>query len=90
MGHGHDDRGDLWFLPERLCLQAFQLEGLEAVVARDHSTAIWLQLRFGGQLHTITLSSDWLSARAMALPPSAPEAAVGLGSVAAAAAGNAV
>ena len=89
-GEDGENCGGLWFLPESLCRQHFGLEGMEGLVARAGSTAIWLQLRFGGQLQTITLSSDWLSARAMALPPSAPEAAVGLGSVAAAAAGSAV
>ena len=89
-GEGGEDGGGLWFLPEALCRQHFGLEGMEGLVAQASSTAIWLQLRFGGQLQTINLPSDWLCAKAMALPPSAPEAAVGLSSVAAAAAGNAV
>lgn len=89
-GDDGEDCGGLWFLPEALCRQHFGLEGMEGLVARASSTAIWLQLRFGGQLQTINLPSDWLCAKAMALPPSAPEAAVGLGSVAAAAAGSAV
>lgn len=87
LGEGGEDEencGGLWFLPEALCRQHFGLEGMEGLVARASSTAIWLQLRFGGQLQTINLPSDWLCAKAMALPPSAPEAAVG------AAAGSAV
>ena len=72
LGEGGEDGGGLWFLPEGLVTQASR-------------TAIWLQLRFGGQLQTINLPSDWLCAKAMALPPSAPEAPVG-----AAAAGRSV
>ena len=82
---GGEDGGGLWFLPEALCRQHFGLERMEGLVARASSTAIWLQLRFGGQLQTINLPSDWLCAKAMALPPSAPDAPVG-----AAAAGRAV
>jgi hypothetical protein len=85
LGEGGEDGGGLWFLPEGLCRQQLGLEGMEGLVTQASRTAIWLQLRFGGQLQTINLPSDWLCAKAMALPPSAPEAPVG-----AAAAGRAV
>jgi hypothetical protein len=42
------------------------------MVLRDCSSALWLQLRFGGELHGVTLQPDWLARMAMALPPAAP------------------
>jgi hypothetical protein len=37
---------------------------------------VWLQLRFGGRLEQICLSSTWLHDKALELPAPAPQANV--------------
>ena len=72
----HDSSGGLWFLPEPLCHQLLGRAGVEALVLQASSTAIWLQLRFGGQLRAIQLPADWLLEQAMRLPPAGLATAV--------------
>lgn len=80
---GGRGQGDLWFLPAELCSRRLGCEGKEGLVLRDRGTALWLQLRFGGELEPLQLSGDGLDQEADALPPAAPEAALGLGARAA-------
>lgn len=75
---GHGD--SLWYLSAELCQQQFGLAEMEAVVVRETSTAIWLQLRFGGELRPIALEADWLHQHAQELPPGAELPRVALGS----------
>lgn len=75
---GHGD--SLWYLSAELCQQQFGLAEMEAVVVRETSAAIWLQLRFGGELRPIALDADWLHQRARGLPPGAELPRVALGS----------
>jgi hypothetical protein len=76
--HDRQPQGDggLWYLPAHLCRQRFGRDGVEGMVLRDCSSALWLQLRFGGELHGVTLQPDWLARMAMALPPAAPRTAL--------------
>lgn len=85
--HDAQGRGDgieygcgLWYLPAELCRQQFGRDNVEAVVLSDCSTAIWLQLRFGGELHSVTLTPGWLTRKAPGLPPAAPSTALELAS----------
>ena len=73
---GSKARGDggLWYLPPTLCRQTFGPGDLEGVVLRNCSAALWLQLRFGGELHGVALEPDWLALKALELPPAAPHA----------------
>ena len=66
--------GGLWYLPPTLCWQTFGRGDLEGVVLRNCSAALWLQLRFGGELHGVALEPDWLALKALELPPAAPHA----------------
>ncbi|NQV09649.1 MAG: hypothetical protein HQ527_00525 [Cyanobacteria bacterium] len=52
--------------------------GQEAVVAGDPAVITWLQLRFGGSMHTALLDPQQLHNQAGGLPPRAPLAAVTL------------
>lgn len=74
------DQAALWYLPpagvRELGLAGSASPG-EAVVAADPAVITWLQLRFGGQRQTASLSPSLLTERAGELPPGAPEAAVG-------------
>lgn len=67
--------GGLWFLPPSLLIElglgTAQLEGL---VIADPKAATWLQLRFGGDLRQVNVSTRWLNSQAQALPAPAPAA----------------
>jgi hypothetical protein len=81
--HLGDGSGGLWYLsPQRLIeLSHIGLQlgsgDTEALAIREPRAAEWLQLRFGGQLHPISLSSAWLMGEALELPAPAPLANVG-------------
>jgi len=70
--------GGLWYLPPALTAElALPARGArEALAIADPSAAVWLQLRFGGSLHSASLSSAWLHDKALELPAPAPQAAV--------------
>jgi hypothetical protein len=70
--------GGLWYLPQALTTE-LPLPGdvaCEALAIADPSAAVWLQLRFGGSLRSVSLSSAWLHDKALELPAPAPQAAV--------------
>ena len=75
--------GGLWYLtPERLaelrfCGLELSAGSNEALAIREPRAAEWLQLRFGGPLQSISLSSAWLMDEALELPAPAPLANVG-------------
>ena len=81
--HLGDGSGGLWYLsPERLaelrhCGLQLSADGTEALAIREPHAAQWLQLRFGGQLQPISLSSAWLMDEALELSAPAPLANVG-------------
>jgi hypothetical protein len=81
--HLGDGSGGLWYLsPERLaelrfCGLELSAGSNEALAIREPRAAEWLQLRFGGQLQPISLSSAWLMDEALELPAPAPLANVG-------------
>jgi hypothetical protein len=81
--HLGDGSGGLWYLsPERLaelrhCGLQLNADGTEALAIREPHAAQWLQLRFGGQLQPISLSSAWLMGEVLELPAPAPLAPVG-------------
>jgi len=85
--HLGDGSGGLWYLsPERLAEHqhyGLQLsaDGTEALAIREPHAAQWLQLRFGGQLQPISLSSAWLMGEVLELPAPAPLAPVGCASL---------
>ena len=70
--------GGLWYLPPTLAaeLPLPAEEAREALAIADPSAAVWLQLHFGGSLHSAILSSAWLQENALELPAPAPQAAV--------------
>ena len=72
--HSHGDAG-LWFLPASLLPQlGLTAPGQEAVAACDPQLITWLQLRFGGEVRSTTLTAAQLQEWAAALPPR-PQAA---------------
>ncbi|PWL23673.1 MAG: hypothetical protein DCO99_00680 [Synechococcus sp. XM-24] len=81
--HLGDGSGGLWYLsPERLaelrfCGLELSAGSNEALAIREPRAAEWLQLRFGGQLQPISLSTAWLMDEALELPAPAPLANVG-------------
>ena len=81
--HLGDDSGGLWYLsPEHLaqlqhCGLQLSSDGTEALAIREPHAAEWLQLRFGGHLQPISLSSAWLMGEVLELPAPAPLAQVG-------------
>ena len=70
--------GGLWYLPPALTneLTLPAAGPQEALAIADPSAAVWLQLRFGGRLEQICLSSTWLDNKALELPAPAPQANV--------------
>lgn len=78
--HESDADRELWYLPPALCQQHFGRGDLEAIISAGSSAATWLQLRFGGALQTTVLHRNWLRLHALALPPAAAPAPVGLDS----------
>lgn len=75
LNHGSPD-GGLWYLPPSLVTQLGHSPRCEALAVRDQAAAIWLQLRFGGQLQSVCLAEAWLAEQALALPSAAPLAAL--------------
>lgn len=81
--HLGDGSGGLWYLsPDHLaelrhCGLRLSSGGTEALAIREPRAAEWLQLRFGGQLQPISLSSAWLMGEVLELPAPAPLANVG-------------
>lgn len=71
---------ELWYLTPELCDQSFGRDDLEAIVSAGDATAVWLQLRFGGELLASDLPIDWLRLHARLLPPAAAPAPVGVDS----------
>lgn len=80
--HLQTGSGGLWYLPPQLTAQLGLRQGSdnansqEALAIADPSAAIWLQLRFGGELQQHSLSTHWLNSCALELPAPAPPAAV--------------
>ena len=81
--HLGDGSGGLWYLSaERLAELGhggLQLSSgyTEALAIREPRAAEWLQLRFGGRLQPISLSSAWLMGEVLELPAPAPLAKLG-------------
>ena len=81
--HLGDGSGGLWYLSLehlaelRHCGLQLSSGGTEALAIREPRAAEWLQLRFGGQLQPISLSSAWLMGEVLELPAPAPLANVG-------------
>ena len=59
-----------WYLSPKL-VNHFDLpgNGLEAIVAAEHSSINWLKLRFGGESRTVELDVEQLRLHATDLPP---------------------
>ena len=80
---GGSASGGLWYLSaERLAELGhggLQLSSgdTEALAIREPRAAEWLQLRFGGRLQPISLSSAWLMGEVLELPAPAPLAKLG-------------
>jgi hypothetical protein len=68
--------GGLWYLPPALTdeLTLPAAGPREALAIADPRAAVWLQLRFGGRLEQICLSSTWLHDKALEPPAPAPQA----------------
>ena len=64
-GDDGEDCGGLWFLPEALCRQHFGLEGMEGLVARASSTAIWLPFCFAQVRRRASRSATYVGSVAM-------------------------
>jgi len=75
LSHGTAD-GGLWYLPPSLVAQLGHSPHCEALAVRNQRVAVWLQLRFGGQLQTACLAEAWLADQALALPSATPLAAL--------------
>jgi len=58
----------LWYCPPSFC----SMLGAEAIAILDPRVAVWLQLRLGGALRPMLLSSAWLMSEAIDLPFPAP------------------
>jgi len=67
--HLGDDAG-LWYLSSVLIAKLGRSAGHEALAIGDAGAAAWLQLRFGGNRETVSLSSTWLNEEASRLPES--------------------
>ncbi len=76
--HKQSVDGGMWYLSPDLAQQQLGSNGKEALMISEPSQALWLQLRFGGKLDTISLKSEWLQSHALKLPPKAPLAKIGL------------
>jgi hypothetical protein len=76
--HVQSDDGGIWYLSPEQTSNQLGSHNKEALAIKEPSKALWLQLRFGGQLDTVLLNSHWLHSHALSLPPQAPLAKIGL------------
>jgi len=74
--HLHSPSGGLWYLPPGQMRKLGQPDGVEGLVIQEAGAAIWLQLRFGGELRSIALGGAALDRQALGLPAPAVPAAV--------------